>query len=68
MTTIIKKYTMDDVRMMLGRGDKPASRNTIYRLMKLDEHFPTPISRMPLTWVADHIDGWIDSHNKLTAA
>ena len=34
MTTIIKKYTMDDVRMMLGRGDKPASRNTIYMISK----------------------------------
>ena len=64
---VIKKYTIEDLCHIFGQDGKPASRMTIYRKEKKDPTFPKAINRYPLTWVADHIDKWIESHNRLAA-
>lgn len=64
---VIRKYNIEEMREIFGYGDTKASRATIYRKMN-DPTFPAPINRNPLCWVAAHVDLWIESHNKLTAA
>lgn len=60
---VIAKYDINDVCTVLG-----VAKITISRIRKRDATFPKPLTEKPLTWVASHIDAWIDQHSNLNAA
>ena len=60
---VIPKYSIDDLCTLMGMA-----KITIYRIRKRDATFPAPLTEKPLTWIASHIDAWIENHNKLHVA